>query len=55
VNNTNVIKLCVAVVVQVAALGQGTVTSITGPGTKSIGYPPDENAKDWVAMVRRAQ
>jgi len=37
------------------ALGQGTVTSITGPGTKSIGYPPDERAKDWVVLVRLAR
>jgi len=33
------------------ALKNGTVTSVSGPGTKSIGSPPSETTKDWVALV----
>ena len=33
-------------------LQDGTVTSINGPGTQSIGMPPADTDKDWVALVR---
>ncbi|MEZ4700104.1 MAG: DUF5060 domain-containing protein [Rhodothermales bacterium] len=33
------------------ALKNGTVTSVSGPGVKSIGSPPSETTKDWVAIV----
>jgi hypothetical protein len=35
------------------ALVRGTVQSVQGPGVKSIGRPPAEPDKDWVALVRR--
>ena len=34
-------------------LQQGTVGSITGPGKVSVGQPPADAEKDWVALVRR--
>jgi hypothetical protein len=34
-------------------LRDGTVTSLTGPGARSIGRPPDEMSGDWVVLVRR--
>ena len=36
-------------------LQQGSVTSITGDGLKSIGNPPSNKNKDWAVLVRRAQ
>ena len=30
----------------------GTVTSLNGPGKQSIGLPPVETDKDWVALIR---
>jgi hypothetical protein len=33
------------------ALQNGTKTSVSGPGVKSIGDPPSETTKDWVALV----
>ena len=35
------------------ALQAGTVKKVAGPGVKSIGEPPAEPEKDWVALVRR--
>jgi len=35
-------------------LQDGSVKSIEGPGTPSIGEPPAEKDKDWVALVRGA-
>ncbi len=35
-------------------LRTGSVTSITGPGSKSLGTPPDSATSDWVALVRRS-
>ncbi|MDZ4698333.1 MAG: DUF5060 domain-containing protein [Rhodothermales bacterium] len=32
-------------------LQNGTVTSVNGPGNPSIGQPPSETTKDWVALV----
>jgi hypothetical protein len=29
----------------------GNISEIKGPGIKYIGYPPDENQKDWVAVI----
>ena len=34
------------------ALQNGTVTSVSGPGSQSIGMPPADADKDWVALVR---
>lgn len=34
------------------ALQQGTVTMITAPDWKSIGNPPSESGKDWIALVK---
>jgi hypothetical protein len=34
-------------------LQDGTVKTITGPGAKSIGRPPAEPEKDWIALVQR--
>jgi len=33
-------------------LQTGTVTKITGPGPASIGSPPAETDKDWVALIK---
>ena len=35
------------------ALERGSVTSVKGPGVRSIGLPPREAGKDWVALVKR--
>ena len=34
-------------------LQKGGVSSLTGPGVRSIGVPPSEPGKDWVALVRK--
>ncbi|MEK7678020.1 MAG: DUF5060 domain-containing protein [Verrucomicrobiota bacterium] len=34
-------------------LQKGGVSSLTGPGVRSIGVPPSEPEKDWVALVRK--
>jgi len=34
------------------ALQEGTVNSIVGPGSVSIGFPPTDGSADWVALVR---
>ena len=34
-------------------LQQGSVTSITGAGFKSIGNPPQDKNKDWAVLVMR--
>ncbi len=34
------------------ALQQGTVTVISAPAGKSIGNPPSESDKDWIALVK---
>jgi hypothetical protein len=36
------------------ALLTSNVTSITGPGAKSIGTPPSDASLDWVVLVRRS-
>jgi hypothetical protein len=36
------------------ALQEGSVTEIAGPGVKSIGEPPEETSKDWVALIQAA-
>jgi hypothetical protein len=36
------------------ALQTGSVSSITGSGSKSIGYPPSYATLDWVILVRQA-
>jgi len=36
------------------ALQDGTVKEVRGPGSPSIGEPPAERSKDWVAFVRGA-
>ncbi len=33
-------------------LKDGTVRSLSGPGSRSIGNPPSERTKDWAALVR---
>jgi hypothetical protein len=33
-------------------LQTGTITEIAGPGTVSIGRPPAESDKDWIALVK---
>lgn len=38
-----------------AGLQDGTIKEITGPGRAAIGYPPEDNDKDWVALIRRKQ
>jgi hypothetical protein len=35
------------------ALQAGSVKKVAGPGVKSIGVPPAEPEKDWVALVKR--
>jgi hypothetical protein len=35
------------------ALQAGSVTTVQGPGLKSIGLPPAEADKDWVALLKR--
>jgi hypothetical protein len=35
------------------ALQQGTVRRVQGPGVQSLGAPPADPGKDWVALVRR--
>jgi hypothetical protein len=35
------------------ALQAGSVRKVQGPGVKSIGLPPSEPDKDWVALVKR--
>ena len=35
------------------ALQNGTITTIAGPGKKSIGKPPSEPSKDWVVLVKK--
>jgi len=32
-------------------LQDGTVNTLTGPGSRSIGFPPDEPSKDWAVLV----
>jgi hypothetical protein len=34
-------------------LQPGSVKRVTGPGVKSIGLPPSQHDKDWVALVKR--
>jgi hypothetical protein len=34
-------------------LQQGSVDTISGPGSAAIGQPPSESDRDWVALVRR--
>jgi hypothetical protein len=34
------------------ALQNGTVTTLSSPGWKSVGKPPTETEKDWVALVK---
>jgi len=34
-------------------LVDGTVRELTGPGEKSIGGPPTDDGRDWVALVKR--
>lgn len=34
-------------------LQSGSLVSVEGPGVKSIGRPPRDTAKDWVALVRK--
>ncbi|MFW6162974.1 MAG: putative collagen-binding domain-containing protein, partial [Planctomycetota bacterium] len=34
-------------------LQSGTVRTITGPGKQSLGAPPADRNKDWVALVKR--
>jgi hypothetical protein len=34
-------------------LAPGSVRTVTGPGRKSIGDPPSDGDKDWVALVKR--
>jgi hypothetical protein len=34
-------------------LQNGSVTAVSGPGSRSIGNPPNERGKDWVALVKR--
>ena len=36
------------------ALRQGSVSTVRGAGAVSLGRPPAETSKDWVALVRRA-
>lgn len=36
-------------------LQQGSVKSLAGAGTKSIGNPPQDKNKDWAVLVRRSQ
>ena len=36
-------------------LQDGTIKEITGPGRTAIGYPPEDNDKDWVALIRLKQ
>ena len=36
------------------ALQTGTVTSVDGGGTRSIGAPPSATSQDWVALVTRS-
>ncbi len=33
------------------ALQNGTVTTVSGPGNRSIGQPPSETTKDWAALI----
>jgi hypothetical protein len=33
-------------------LSDGSVNTISGPGNRSIGLPPSDPAKDWVALIR---
>lgn len=33
-------------------LTDGSITSIQANGTVSIGFPPEENSRDWVALIR---
>jgi hypothetical protein len=35
------------------ALSVGTVSQVSGPGVVSIGLPPNDSFRDWVALVRR--
>ena len=35
------------------ALQNGTVTSITGPGAKSLGNAPSQPGSDWVVFVEK--
>jgi hypothetical protein len=34
------------------SLQTGSITSIHGPGKKSLGQPPDDQGQDWVALIR---
>jgi len=34
-------------------LEDGSVKTVSGPGTASLGTPPRETAKDWVVLVRK--
>ena len=36
------------------ALRAGSVRSVKGPGEVAIGQPPEDNSKDWVALVQSA-
>jgi len=36
-------------------LQRGSLDSVSGPGSKSIGRPPSEQDKDWVALLRGFQ
>jgi hypothetical protein len=33
-------------------LKDGSISEIKGPGVASIGNPPEENEKDWVAVIQ---
>jgi len=35
-------------------LRDGSVISLTGPGSRSLGSPPQDRARDWAALVRAA-
>jgi len=32
-------------------LQDGTVKTLTGPGSRSVGFPPDEKSKDWAVLI----
>jgi len=34
-------------------LADGSVTTLAGPGWKSIGYPPSDRDRDWAVLIKR--
>ena len=36
------------------ALQQGTVTSVTGGGSRALGNAPNNTSSDWIILVRKS-